>query len=354
MDKQQLFENIKRKKSFLCVGLDTDIKKIPEHLLKEEDPIFAFNKAIIDATADLCIAYKPNLAFYESMGVKGWIAFEKTVKYIKDNYPDQFIIADAKRGDIGNTSAMYARTFFEELDIDSVTVAPYMGEDSVTPFLSYEGKWVILLALTSNKGSHERIIEEFNNKEYNVLLGTQMIAKGLDFKDVTLVIVLNGDSTLNVPDYRSAEKTFELLTQVSGRAGRSIKEGIAIIQTYNPLHYSIVLSKNHDYVSFYNKEIKIRKQLNYPPFCFIVSIRLLTSDYELGLKEIGKVGDYLKNNLDDTYTVLGPSISLKINNIYKFQCIIKYKKNKYKYDDRTIRLVEENWGFALKQWDYNL
>ena len=122
MDKQQLFENIKRKKSFLCVGLDTDIKKIPEHLLKEEDPIFAFNKAIIDATADLCIAYKPNLAFYESMGVKGWIAFEKTVKYIKDNYPDQFIIADAKRGDIGNTSAMYARTFFEELDIDSVTV----------------------------------------------------------------------------------------------------------------------------------------------------------------------------------------------------------------------------------------
>ena len=136
MDKQQLFENIKRKKSFLCVGLDTDIKKIPEHLLKEEDPIFAFNKAIIDATADLCIAYKPNLAFYESMGVKGWIAFEKTVKYIKENYPDQFIIADAKRGDIGNTSAMYARTFFDELDIDSVTVAPYMGEDSVTPFLT--------------------------------------------------------------------------------------------------------------------------------------------------------------------------------------------------------------------------
>ena len=129
MNKQELFENIKRKKSFLCVGLDTDIKKIPEHLLREEDPIFAFNKAIIDATAPFCIAYKPNLAFYESMGVKGWIAFEKTVEYIKTNYPDQFIIADAKRGDIGNTSAMYARTFFEELNIDSVTVAPYMGED---------------------------------------------------------------------------------------------------------------------------------------------------------------------------------------------------------------------------------
>ncbi len=165
MNKLELFENIKRKKSFLCVGLDTDIKKIPEHLLREEDPIFAFNKAIIDATADYCIAYKPNLAFYESMGVSGWIAFEKTVNYIKTNYPDQFIIADAKRGDIGNTSSMYARTFFDELDIDSVTVAPYMGEDSVTPFLEYKGKWVILLALTSNKGSQDFQMTEDTNGE---------------------------------------------------------------------------------------------------------------------------------------------------------------------------------------------
>ena len=155
MNRNQLFENIRRKQSFLCVGLDTDIKKIPAHLLSDEDPIFAFNKAIIDATADYCIAYKPNLAFYESMGVKGWISFEKTIKYLKQNYPEQFIIADAKRGDIGNTSAMYARSFFEELNIDSVTVAPYRGEDSVSPFLTYEGKWVILLALTSNKGSHD-------------------------------------------------------------------------------------------------------------------------------------------------------------------------------------------------------
>ena len=155
MNKQQLLENIKRKQSFLCVGLDTDTKKIPEHLLNEEDPIFAFNKAIIDATAPYCVAYKPNLAFYEAFGVKGIIAFEKTVKYIRENYPDQFIIADAKRGDIGNTSAMYARTFFEEYNLDAVTVAPYMGEDSVTPFLGYDGKWVILLALTSNKGSHD-------------------------------------------------------------------------------------------------------------------------------------------------------------------------------------------------------
>jgi orotidine-5'-phosphate decarboxylase len=153
MNKEQLFEHITEKQSFLCIGLDTDLRKIPEHLLKEDDPTFAFNKMIIDTTHDLCIAYKLNLAFYESMGVKGWIAFEKTIKYIQENYPDQFIIADAKRGDIGNTSAMYARTFFEEMDIDALTVAPYMGEDSVTPFLNYPNKWVILLALTSNKGS---------------------------------------------------------------------------------------------------------------------------------------------------------------------------------------------------------
>ena len=155
MNKQQLFENIKKKQSFLCVGLDTDIQKIPQHLLKEEDPIFAFNKAIIDATAPYCIAYKPNLAFYESMGVKGWLAFEKTIQYLNENYPDQFIIAYAKRGVFGITSAMYSRSFFVELRIDALTVAPYMGEDSVTPFLGYEGKWVILLALTSNKGSHD-------------------------------------------------------------------------------------------------------------------------------------------------------------------------------------------------------
>ena len=148
MNKEALFAHIMQKQSFLCVGLDTDIKKIPEHLLHEEDPIFAFNRAIIDATAPYCIAYKPNLAFYESMGVKGWIAFEKTVDYLNKNYPEQFIIADAKRGDIGNTSAMYARTFFEEMKLDAVTVAPYMGEDSVSPFLTYPNKWVILLALT--------------------------------------------------------------------------------------------------------------------------------------------------------------------------------------------------------------
>lgn len=155
MTRQELIDNIKRKQSFLCVGLDTDIRKIPQHLLTEEEPIFAFNRAIVDVTAQYCIAYKPNLAFYEAMGVKGWIALERTIEYIRKNYPDQFIIADAKRGDIGNTSQLYARTFFEEMDVDAVTVAPYMGEDSVTPFLGYDGKWVILLALTSNKGSQD-------------------------------------------------------------------------------------------------------------------------------------------------------------------------------------------------------
>ena len=155
MTRQELVKQIFEKKSFLCVGLDTDTKKIPSFLLKEEDPIFSFNKAIIDATAPYCVAYKPNLAFYEAGGVKGMIAFEKTIKYLSENYPNLFVIADAKRGDIGNTSKMYARTFFEEYGVDALTVAPYMGEDSVTPFLEYDNKWVILLALTSNKGSHD-------------------------------------------------------------------------------------------------------------------------------------------------------------------------------------------------------
>ena len=155
MTREELIKQIHAKQSFLCVGLDTDIKKIPQHLWQADDPIFEFNKAIIDATAPYCVAYKPNLAFYESLGVKGLVAFERTVAYLNENYPGQFVIADAKRGDIGNTSQMYARTFFETYNLDALTVAPYMGEDSVTPFLAYEGKWVILLALTSNKGSHD-------------------------------------------------------------------------------------------------------------------------------------------------------------------------------------------------------
>jgi len=153
MNKEQLFDQIKQKRSFLCIGLDTDILKIPRFLDETSDPVFAFNKEIIDSTQDLCVAYKPNLAFYESRGTAGWISLEKTVNYIREKYPEQFIIADAKRGDIGNTSNLYARAFFDHMDFDAVTVAPYMGEDSVKPFMTYLDRWVILLALTSNKGA---------------------------------------------------------------------------------------------------------------------------------------------------------------------------------------------------------
>ena len=155
MTREQLIQQIFQKKSFLCVGLDTDAKKIPAHLLDLHDPIVEFNKAIIDATAPYCVAYKPNLAFYEAHGIHGMIAFKKTIEYIRERHPHHFIIADAKRGDSGNTSKMYARTFFEEYDVDALTIAPYMGEDSVTPFLEYEGRWVVMLALTSNKGSFD-------------------------------------------------------------------------------------------------------------------------------------------------------------------------------------------------------
>ncbi len=152
---ENLKNQIKQKKSFLCVGLDVDLTKIPSHLLKEEDPIFAFNRAIIDATAHLCVSYKPNTAFYEAYGIKGWTSLEKTIRYINENYPEIFTIADAKRGDIGNTSSMYAKAFFTDLQFDSVTVAPYMGKDSVEPFLAFDDKATILLALTSNEGAFD-------------------------------------------------------------------------------------------------------------------------------------------------------------------------------------------------------
>ena len=222
MNKQQLVSNIKAKKSFLCVGLDTDLKKIPVHLLGEEDPLFAFNKAIIDATAPYCVAYKPNLAFYECFGLKGWVAFEKTVRYIKENYPDQFIIADAKRGDIGNTSAMYARSFFEEMDIDSLTVAPYMGEDSVTPFLQYPGKWVILLALTSNKGSHDfQLMEDLQGERLfeRVLRTSQQWAT-----DEQMMYVVGATQGRLFEDIRKVVPTHFLLVPGVGAQGGSLEE----------------------------------------------------------------------------------------------------------------------------------
>ncbi len=155
MTLEQLTNEIHKKKSFLCIGLDVDLDKIPPHLLEKEDPIFEFSKAIIDATHDLCVAYKPNTAFFEAYGVKGWQALQKTINYLNENYPNHFTIADAKRGDIGNTSTRYAKAFFEDLEFDSVTIAPYMGKDSVEPFLQFDNKYAILLALTSNEGAFD-------------------------------------------------------------------------------------------------------------------------------------------------------------------------------------------------------
>lgn len=222
MNKQQLINNIRAKHSFLCVGLDTDLKKIPQHLLSEDDPIFAFNKAIIDATAPYCVAYKPNLAFYECFGLKGWQAFERTVHYIKDNYPEQFIIADAKRGDIGNTSAMYARSFFEEMNIDSLTVAPYMGEDSVTPFLQYEGKWVILLALTSNKGSHDFQLSEDKEGER---LFEKVLRRSQDWADdQKMMYVVGATQGRLFEDIRKIVPNHFLLVPGVGAQGGSLEE----------------------------------------------------------------------------------------------------------------------------------
>ena len=173
MTTQKLVAQIRKKKSFLCIGLDVDLEKIPSHLLKEEDPIFSFNKAIIDATHQLCVAYKPNTAFYEAYGIKGWTSLEKTIQYLNKNYPEIFTIADAKRGDIGNTSAMYAKAFFEDLAFDAVTVAPYMGKDSVEPFLAFKNKHTIMLALTSNAGAFDFQTKKIDEKElYKQVLET--------------------------------------------------------------------------------------------------------------------------------------------------------------------------------------
>jgi len=224
MTKQELFENIQRKKSFLCVGLDTDVNKIPEHLFDDsEDPIFEFNKAIIDATADLCVAYKTNLAFYESLGLEGWEILERTVDYIRENYPDQFIIADAKRGDIGNTSAMYARTFFGNMDFDSVTVAPYMGEDSVTPFLTYEGKWVTLLALTSNKGAFD--FQLMKDKATGDLLYEKVLKTSQTWgTDENMMYVVGATKAEMLTDVRAIVPEHFLLVPGVGAQGGSLEE----------------------------------------------------------------------------------------------------------------------------------
>lgn len=224
MTKQELFENIQRKKSFLCVGLDTDINKIPEFMFDaSNDPVFEFNKAIIDATADLCVAYKPNLAFYESLGLAGWDVLDRTVDYIRTHYPDQFIIADAKRGDIGNTSAMYARTFLGNMNFDSVTVAPYMGEDSVTPFLGYDGRWVILLALTSNKGAYDFQFEK--NAETGERLFEKVLKTSLEWgTDENMMYVVGATKAEMLTDIRAVVPDHFLLVPGVGAQGGSLEE----------------------------------------------------------------------------------------------------------------------------------
>ena len=229
MNRKELVEQIFAKKSFLCVGLDTDINKFPKCITESEDiqgaeaeMMFKFNQAIIDATAPYCVAYKPNLAFYESRGIDGMIAFENTIKYLKSHYPNHFIIADAKRGDIGNTSKMYAQTFFEEYNLDSVTVAPYMGEDSVKPFLEYEGKWVILLALTSNKGSHDFQLTEDKEGER---LFEKVLKKSQEWgNDENMMYVVGATQGQMFEDIRKVAPNHFLLVPGVGAQGGSLQE----------------------------------------------------------------------------------------------------------------------------------
>ncbi|MDC0615592.1 orotidine-5'-phosphate decarboxylase [Schleiferiaceae bacterium] len=222
MNKAALLEQIKAKRSVLCVGLDTDLEKIPAHLLKEDDPVFAFNKAIIDSTVAFTVAYKPNIAFYESMGVKGWQSLEKTIHYLDEKYPEIFTIADAKRGDIGNTSKMYAKAFFENMNFDSVTVAPYMGEDSVTPFLDFPNKWVILLGLTSNKGAFD--FQFIENAEGEALFES-VVKKAQEWATADqLMFVLGATKTEHLARLRAIAPDHFFLVPGVGAQGGSLEE----------------------------------------------------------------------------------------------------------------------------------
>ena len=221
MTTQELVAEIHKKKSFLCIGLDVDMTKIPAYLLEEEDPIFAFNKAIIDATNHLCVAYKPNTAFYEAYGIKGWISLEKTIKYINQNHPDIFTIADAKRGDIGNTSSMYAKAFFEDLSFDSITVAPYMGKDSVEPFLAFKNKHTILLALTSNTGAFDFQTKEIEGREvYKQVLETSKTWKNAE----NLMYVVGATKASFLKDVRLIVPNSFLLVPGVGAQGGSLED----------------------------------------------------------------------------------------------------------------------------------
>ena len=221
MTTEQLYNQIQEKKSFLCVGLDVDLNKIPKHLLAFEDPIFEFNKAIIDATHDLCVSYKPNTAFYEAYGIKGWMSLQKTIAYINENYPEIFTIADAKRGDIGNTSSMYAKAFFEDLNFDSVTVAPYMGKDSVEPFLAFENKHTIMLALTSNEGAFDFQTLNVDGKEmYKQVLETSKTWKNSE----NLMYVVGATKAEYFTEIRKIVPNSFLLVPGVGAQGGSLSE----------------------------------------------------------------------------------------------------------------------------------
>ena len=219
MNRKELIAQIKQKQSFLCVGLDTDIKKIPTQLLELEDPIFEFNKQIIDATKDLCVAYKPNIAFYESMGPKGWVSLQRTLDYIPNNI---FTIADAKRGDIGNTSNMYARTFFENMNFDSVTVAPYMGEDSITPFLEFKDKWVVVLALTSNKGGLD--FQKIESKDGKKLFQQVLETSKSWGTDENMMYVVGATRAEELSDIRAIIPDHFLLVPGVGAQGGNLKD----------------------------------------------------------------------------------------------------------------------------------
>lgn len=221
MTTQQLYEQIQDKKSFLCIGLDVDLNKIPKHLLATEDPIFEFNKAIIDATHDLCVSYKPNIAFYEAYGLKGWQSLQKTIEYINEKYPEIFTIADAKRGDIGNTSSMYAKAFFEDLQFDSVTVAPYMGKDSVEPFLDFENKHTIMLALTSNEGAFDFQTKKVDGKElYKQVIETSKTWRNSE----NLMYVVGATKAEYFTEIRSIVPDSFLLVPGVGAQGGSLTE----------------------------------------------------------------------------------------------------------------------------------
>lgn len=263
MTTKELIEQIQKKKSFLCIGLDVDLNKIPQHLLKEEDPIFAFNKAIIDATHHLCVAYKPNTAFYEAYGLKGWESLEKTIKYLNEKHPEIFTIADAKRGDIGNTSTMYAKAFFEDLAFDSVTVAPYMGKDSVEPFLAFKDKHTIMLALTSNAGAFDFQTKTVEGKElYKQVLETSKSWKNAE----NLMYVVGATKAEYFADIRKIIPNSFLLVPGVGAQGGNLQDVCKYGMTdnvgllINSSRGIIYASQNEDFAEAAAKSAEILQQ----------------------------------------------------------------------------------------------